>query len=286
MNINFEYYKIFYVIAKNKNITKAANELNISQPAISRMLKTMEDQMNTKLFIRQSKGVFLTQEGKELYRLIGENISGIIKAENDFTKIIKDKTLKIATDKSYLNYLINNKKIDSLLKNNTNINFINTNNFDLLNHQLVNNLIDFAIISEPINYQFSNELNFRKIDELHLILVSKFKDDNVDSKPIVLQANNSKLRQLTEYYIKRINDKSLDIITVDDYDNIYSLIYNGYCNGILIKEFILDNLENKSLYEIPSSLNIPSINMGILYNTNNELKIKNLFSDLSNSNLN
>ena len=103
MNINFEYYKIFYVIAKNKNITKAANELNISQPAISRMLKTMEDQMNTKLFIRQSKGVFLTQEGKELYRLIGENISGIIKAENDFTKIIKDKTLKIATDKSYLN---------------------------------------------------------------------------------------------------------------------------------------------------------------------------------------
>ena len=286
MNINFEYYKIFYVIAKNKNITKAASELNISQPAISRMLKTMEDQMNTKLFIRQSKGVFLTQEGKELYRLIGENISGIIKAENDFTKIIKDKTLKIATDKSYLNYLINNKKIDSLLKNNTDISFINTNNFDLLNHQLVNNLIDFAIISEPTNYQFGNELKFRKIDELHLILVSKFKDDNVDSKPIVLQANNSKLRQLTEYYIKRINDKSLDIITVDDYDNIYSLIYNGYCNGILIKEFILDNLENKSLYEIPSSLNIPSINMGILYNTNNELKIKNLFSDLSNSNLN
>lgn len=279
MNINFEYYKIFYVIAKNKNITKAANELNISQPAISRMLKTMENQMNTKLFIRQSKGVFLTQEGKELYRLIGENISGIIKAENDFTKIIKDKTLKIATDKSYLNYLINNKKIDSLLKNNTNISFINTNNFDLLNHQLVNNLIDFAIISEPINYQFSNELNFRKIDELHLILVSKFKDDNVDSKPIVLQANNSKLRQLTEYYIKSINDKSLDTITVDDYDNIYSLIYNGYCNGILIREFILDNLENKSLYEISSSLNIPSINMGILYNTNNELKIKNLFSD-------
>ena len=278
MNINFEYYKIFYVIAKNKNITKAANELNISQPAISRMLKTMEDQMNTKLFIRQSKGVLLTQEGKELYRLIGENISGIIKAENDFTKIIKDKTLKIATDKSYLNYLINNKKIDSLLKNNTDISFINTNNFDLLNHQLVNNLIDFAIISEPTNYRFGNELKFRKIDELHLILVSKFKDDNVYSKPIVLQANNSKLRQLTESYIKNINYNSLDTITVDDYDNIYPLIYNGYCNGILIKEFILDNLENKSLYEISSSLNIPSINIGVLYNTNNELKIRDLFS--------
>ena len=74
MNINFEYYKIFYIIAKNKNITKAANELNISQPAISRILKTMEDQMNTKLFIRKTKGVILTNEGKELYRLIADNI--------------------------------------------------------------------------------------------------------------------------------------------------------------------------------------------------------------------
>ena len=48
MNINFEYYKVFYIIAKNRNITKAANELNITQPSISRMLKTMEEQMNTK----------------------------------------------------------------------------------------------------------------------------------------------------------------------------------------------------------------------------------------------
>ena len=38
------------------------------------MLKAMEDQMNTKLFIRKTKGVILTNEGKELYRLIADNI--------------------------------------------------------------------------------------------------------------------------------------------------------------------------------------------------------------------
>ena len=38
MNINFEYYKVFYIIAKNRNITKAANELNITQPSISRII--------------------------------------------------------------------------------------------------------------------------------------------------------------------------------------------------------------------------------------------------------
>ena len=102
MNINFEYYKIFYIIAKNKNITKAANELNISQPAISRMLKTMERQLNTKLFIRKTKGVILTHEGNELYRLIANQINNIMKAENDFVKIINNHALTIAIDKTYL----------------------------------------------------------------------------------------------------------------------------------------------------------------------------------------
>ena len=136
MNINFEYYKVFYVIAKNKNITKAANELNISQPAISRMLKTMEEQLNTKLFIRKTKGVMLTQEGNELYNLISNEINNIINAENDFSKLINNKSIKIAVDKSILNYLINEHKLANILNNNKNVDFINTNHFDLLNNQL------------------------------------------------------------------------------------------------------------------------------------------------------
>lgn len=141
MNINFEYYKVFYVIAKNKNITKAANELNISQPAISRMLKTMEDQMNTKLFIRKTKGVILTNEGRELYRLIADNIDNIMKSEISFSKIISNKAIKFASNKPYINYLIENKKLDNIFNTNSNINMIDTNNFDLLNNQLSNNLI-------------------------------------------------------------------------------------------------------------------------------------------------
>ena len=137
MNINFEYYKVFYVIAKNKNITKAANELNISQPAISRMLKAMEDQMNTKLFIRKTKGVILTNEGKELYSLIADNIDNIMKSEISFSKIIKNKTIKIAGNKKYINYLIENKKLNNIFNTGSNINLIDTNNFDLLNNQQI-----------------------------------------------------------------------------------------------------------------------------------------------------
>ena len=70
MNINFEYYKIFYVVAKNKNITKGAEELNITQPAISRVIKALEDQIGYKLFIREKKGVILIREGEKLFNTI------------------------------------------------------------------------------------------------------------------------------------------------------------------------------------------------------------------------
>lgn len=272
MNINFEYYKVFYVIAKNKNITKAANELNISQPAISRMLKAMEDQMNTKLFIRKTKGVILTNEGKELYSLIADNIDNIMKSEISFSKIIKNKTIKIAGNKKYINYLIENKKLNNIFNTGSNINLIDTNNFDLLNNQLSNNLIDFAFISEPTNYQFNRELVFKQLEEFHLVYFS----NNENNKPIVL-LNNSKFSDICKEYLKSNNINTEKIILVDDYDVIYPLISNGYANSFLIKEYINSNSSNTDISKFNISDSISIIKMGILYNINNELKIKKYF---------
>ena len=276
MNINFEYYKVFYVIAKNKNITKAANELNISQPAISRMLKTMEEQLNTKLFIRKTKGVMLTQEGNELYNLISNEINNIIKAENDFSKLINNKSIKIAVDKSILNYLINEHKLDNILNNNKNVDFINTNHFDLLNNQLLNNLIDFAYVLEPVNYQFSDNIKFRETHELHLILVSNSKNDKISNKPLVM-LNNKRFNKIYDDVIHDSNIVINEKIKVDDYDNLYPLILNGYANGFLVKELIANEMNNNLLFEIPINLKTNNFKLGILYNVNNELKIKQYF---------
>lgn len=278
MNINFEYYKVFYIIAKNRNITKAANELNITQPSISRMLKTMEEQMNTKLFIRKTKGVILTQEGQELYRLIGDEIENIIKAENNFSKIINDEALKIATNKTYLNYLIDNKKFEFLLKDNHDITFLNTNNFNLLNNQLSNNLIDFALISEPLNFKFDNNIKFKVLDKLHLVFVSNSNNEKINTKPLAI-LNNSKFNEICNNYIKDYNLTQNGIIKVDDYDNLYPLISNGYANGFLIKEFVINELKNNLICELSPILENNSFKIGILYNINNEIKIEKYFNN-------
>lgn len=67
MEQNFSYYHIFNAVARTGNISRASKELFISQPAISKAIKKLEDNLDTRLFIRNSRGVFLSEEGKILY---------------------------------------------------------------------------------------------------------------------------------------------------------------------------------------------------------------------------
>ena len=67
MDINFEYYKIFYYVAKYRNITKAATAMGSNQPNVTRIMKLLESQLNCRLFVREARGVSLTPEGERLY---------------------------------------------------------------------------------------------------------------------------------------------------------------------------------------------------------------------------
>ena len=64
---NLEYYKVFYYVASLGGLTAAANQLNISQPAVSQAMKQLELSLGTKLCARTAKGVKLTREGEVLY---------------------------------------------------------------------------------------------------------------------------------------------------------------------------------------------------------------------------
>ena len=78
MNVNFELYKVFYEVANCKSISKGAEKLMISQPAVTQSIQTLERELGGKLFIRTPKGVILTNEGLELYNYIKEAVYTII----------------------------------------------------------------------------------------------------------------------------------------------------------------------------------------------------------------
>ena len=80
--VNLELYKIFVVVANELNITKASEKLNISQPAVTKHIKNLENILGRALFKRSNKGLTLTEIGLELYESLKNPIDEIIKVES------------------------------------------------------------------------------------------------------------------------------------------------------------------------------------------------------------
>ncbi|TDX51834.1 LysR family transcriptional regulator [Orenia marismortui] len=87
MKINYELYKVFYYVAKHLSFSKAADELFISQSAVSQSIKSLEKELNTSLFIRSTKKVSLSKEGEILLKHIEPALNLIKSGERNIQEI-------------------------------------------------------------------------------------------------------------------------------------------------------------------------------------------------------
>ena len=87
MEQHLSQYKIFYEVARCGNISRAAKELYISQPAISKSISKLEDSLNTVLFTRNSRGVQLTDEGQVLFEHTRDAFEELAKGEQELKRI-------------------------------------------------------------------------------------------------------------------------------------------------------------------------------------------------------
>ena len=83
--VDFDLYRVFYYVAKYKNYTRAAAVLMTSQPMVTRNMKQLENALGCRLFIRQARGVALTQEGERLLGQIAPAVEAIVQAEEQLT---------------------------------------------------------------------------------------------------------------------------------------------------------------------------------------------------------
>ena len=91
MNISYDYYRVFYYVAKYRSFTAAARVLINNQPNVTRMMKRLEEELGCTLFIRQRRGVLLTPEGEKLYAHISVAFEHILSGEQE---IARDKSLQ------------------------------------------------------------------------------------------------------------------------------------------------------------------------------------------------
>ena len=86
-DISLEYYRVFYQAAKLGSITMAAEQLCISQPAVSQAIKQLEAALNCRLFVRTSKGVHLTKEGELLDSYVRQGLERILEGESTLKRM-------------------------------------------------------------------------------------------------------------------------------------------------------------------------------------------------------
>ena len=157
MNIDLELYKTFYIVAKHKHMTKASEELHISQPAISQSIKKLEEQLDGTLFLRSNKGMELTEEGKMFFEYVKGALELIDNAEKEFTsfKTLDKGEIKIGCSTTLTKLIL----MDSIEKFHQDFPNININITNELTSKLIKDLkmgkLDFVIFNES-NIKESN----------------------------------------------------------------------------------------------------------------------------------
>ena len=279
MNIDFELYRIFYVVANHCNITKASEELSISQPAISKSIKNLEEQLGGQLFVRTKRGVVLTEEGKEFYNYIKQAIEYINNAENKFTDLINLETgcIKIGisttlTKEFLLPYL---EEFHSLYPK-IDIQIITNLTSDLM-PKLKNGLIDIVILNLN-DKNYDNDIDIIKCKKINdcFVVNDEYKDltlkevsiKDLNNYPLILQAKGSNTREFLDNIARENGVVLKPNIELASYSLVVEFSKIGLGIGYVTKEYIKEEIKNKELYELKLKEKIPSRYIGIALSKN------------------
>ena len=272
MNVDLELYRVFYTVAKYNHMTKASEELHISQPAISQSVKKLENQLGGVLFLRSNKGMELTEEGKMFYEYVKGALELINNAENEFTsfKDLSKGEIKIGCSTTLTKLvLMNTLKEFHLAYPNININITNDLTSNLIKDLKVGKL-DFVIFNEG-NVKEKN-LNLEKIVELRqgFIYNPEFYNDNVNcfedlnKFPLILQKEESNSRKLLDYVCLNNSVKLIPKMEVVSQELITEFVNSGLGVGFGIIDLAKRNYNN--LKELNISKKIPNINVYLATN--------------------
>ncbi len=275
--INLELYKIFVFVAKEENITKASEKLSISQPAVTKHIKNLEEQLGVTLFKRNKYGMELTDKGRELYKEVSESILKIYKAEE---RVRSNRNIHLGSHVTMLSRMFGKCIADYYeLNPNSQIEVTNETFNDMLN-MLENQKLDI-VLSKKVDESVynTNKIEFIKLGLLHDIFVI-----NTNSRYKDIVFSKEKLAQEKIYAPKKTSLTSINLMKelklTADTENIKNITYTTMLGilktedsiGIITKEYIKDELEENKLAILKTDFEFEPMEFGIYINTENKFK--------------
>ena len=265
MKTNLELYKTFYYVAKNSNITQAANELMISQPAVSKSIKTLENDLNTTLFNRNKDGVSLTNAGEILYTKINKAMELIISAEADLDSLnnMEVGTINIGAGNTIMQRFLM-PYIKEFHNKYPNINVIvHTVVTEELIKKAQVGLVDIVFTHLP--NEIPSNFDIKKVKELHDILVvnkdSIYKDkiitkDDLSKLPLILLPLRASNRKNFNKFCTNNNIIINPLMEIGNDLIIEDCAKNGLGVSLVVKEYVESKLDNNELFELKTDFDI------------------------------
>ena len=261
MNVNFELYRIFYTVANHGNITKASEKLLISQPAISKAIKNLEDQLGGQLFVRTKRGVFLTEEGKEFYNYIKKAMEYIHRAENKFTDLmnLEKGNIRIGVSTTLVKEFLL-PYLEEFHNTYPNITIeIVTDLASVLIPKLRNGLIDIIILNLNGKEDFE-DIEFIKCREIHdafvvgkkyeYLINKKLSLADLNNYPLILQSKTANTRKFLDDVVSKYNVVLNPCIELASYSLVVQFAKIGMGIGYATVEYIQNELDNKKLFKL------------------------------------
>lgn len=240
--------KAFLEIANTGSFTKAGERLAISQPGLTKQISNLENELGLELFSRHSRGVTLTNAGKQIYSYFNDIVNLVKKTEKviEGIKGLEDGTLSIGASTTIGNYLVPtwlaqftkvhpHIQVDMVVENTS-----------LILQNVINHKIDLGLIAGPIK---SPDFSFEPLFDDTLLLMSgqshslandqEITPRKLNNQTFILRENGSSTRLAAEALLESLDINPKKIITMSDTEAIKRSVMAGLGISIL-SEFTVE----------------------------------------------
>ena len=271
--VNLELYRVFYTVAKCGSLTRAAQELFISQPAVSQSIKQLEGQLGIPLFNRTHRGMEIAAGGKLIFKQVEEALDILEKAESKLTEMHSAAvgTIRIgATDGIFSNILA-----DKIVQFNAEypavkIELITGTSPETLT-QLKENKCDIGFINLPIE---DKDVHFtRTVAHLSDIFVAGEKFSHLKGKelglsalqeyPLIMIEENTVARRALTSFLGTLGVKLNADIEVENWDLMLKFARKGMGIGCVPREYARKFIDSGEIFELDVRPALPVRGVGI-----------------------
>ena len=277
MENNLNLYYIFYTVALHKNISGAAKELYISQPAISKAISKLEQSLDVILFHRSSRGVTLTMEGELLFTQVQTAFSAIRHGEEQLKKVneLGISQISIGVSITLCKYVLL-PYLQQFVKDNPHIKVTITCHPTMETLRVIDNSVtDIGVVGIPSLPNGLTYIPFREIQDTFVTTDRYLENLKIrvgnDRKAILNNATFMMLnkenisRKYVDMYLSSHQITMDNIIEINTMDLLIELAKIDLGIACVIKDFVKDELDDHSLTEVSLGRAIPKRKLGLVY---------------------